>query len=148
MKKTAGFRAPQEFIMRPCVVAVLIAVLLSMSACAQSRGKTLLTDAQLEGINAGTGLCSLFGVTAPCVGSFLQVFDPALGSPDNPFTSSVGKGLSPSGKVAIERSFAIGGLGTSQSVSQSNSLTVQQPLVRSSCFTCWNPLDVGRYPGQ
>ena len=146
MRNAAEFPAPPRSSMRAPVAAVLIAVLLSMTACAQSRGKVQLTDAQMEGIGAGTDLCGLFGVSAPCVGSFLQIFDPALGSPDN-LTSSVGKTLPPSGKVTIQQSLGIDGFGTSQSASQTNSVSVQQNF-RSSCITCWQPMDVGRFPGH
>ena len=149
MRNAAEFPAPPRSSMRAPVVAVLIAVLLSMTACAQSRGKMLLTDTQMDAIKAGTDLCVLFdsNLSSPCVGSFLQVFDPMLGSPGNPFTAKVGVPLPPSGKVKVDQSFVIDGFGTSQSAFQSNSVSVQQNF-RSSCITCWQPMDLSRFPGH
>ncbi len=149
MRKAAGSPAPSRSNMHPAVAAVLIAVLLSLAACAQSRSKTLLTDTQMEAIGAGTDLCSLFdsNLGSPCVGSFLQVFDPLLGSSGNPFTAKVGVPLPPSGKVKIDQSFGIEGFGASQSASQTNSVSMQQNF-RSSCITCWQPMDLSRFPGH
>ena len=147
MRNRVGFPAPPKISMRPSMIAILIAVFLLLSACAQTRNKMLLTDTQMDQIGAGSDLCALFGVAAPCAGSLLQVYDPALGVPETPFTSKVGVPLPPSGKITIQQSFAIEGSATSQSASQSNSLSVQ-PSFRSLCFTCWQPMDVTRLPGH
>ena len=70
--------------MRTLTVAALVGSLLTISTlgCSQSKTKMLLTDTQMDEIRAGTDLCPLLGINGPCVGSLLQVYDPAL--PSNP----------------------------------------------------------------
>ncbi len=111
--------------MRALTVAALIAVLLSTSACAPTKRK-LLTDNELAQIRAGTDLCGLLGINGPCVGSFLEAFDPALrASPtspiQDPFTSIVVSPLPESGSVTLQQSYTVGGPSTLQSISQQNS---------------------------
>jgi hypothetical protein len=148
--------------MRALTVAALVGVLLAVSplGCAQSKTKMLLTDAQLDGIRAGTDLCVLFGLNGPCVGSLLQVYDPALppnppcgtlpGANTNCFSSLSAIPLPQSGSVALQQSFQVDAPFTSQSVSQANTvnnISLQQPTIRSSCFTCWHPMEGMRFPG-
>ena len=148
--------------MRMLTVTALIGGLLTLLAlgCAQSKTKMLLTDKQMDEITAGTDLCPLFGINGPCVGSLLQVYDPALlprpscgtlpGATTTCVSSMVAYPLPQSGSVALQQSFKIDMPYMSQSVSQGNSvsnLSLQQPSIRSSCYTCWHPTEGMRFPG-
>jgi hypothetical protein len=146
--------------MRTLTAVVLGGALLALPACAQQKGKLLLTDAELDKVSAGTDLCALFGINGPCVGSYLQVFDPALapnpscgtlpGANTNCASLLSSSPLPPSGSVTLEQSFRVGGAFSFQSVSQTNTASTigsQQPL-KYYCFTCWQPLDVFRTLGH
>ncbi len=146
--------------MRILTAVVLGGAVLALAACAQHKGKVLLTDAELDKVRAGTDLCALFGVNGPCVGSYLQVFDPALppnpacgtlpGANTNCVTLLSSSPLPANGSVKLEQSFRVEGAFNFQSVSQTNSFITsgpQQPF-KQNCFTCWQPLDLGRILGH
>ena len=148
--------------MRTVTVVALVGGLLALATLgyAQSKSKVLLTDQQMDEIRAGTDLCPLFGINGPCVGSLLQVYDPALsprpscgtlpGAATNCFASMTAYPLPQSGMVAVQQSFKIDMPSMSQSVSQANTvsnLNLQQPPIRSSCYTCWHPTEGMRLPG-
>ena len=146
--------------MRTLTAVILGGALLALAACAQPKGKVLLTNAELDKVSAGTDLCALFGINGPCVGSFLQVFDPALapnpacgtlpGANTNCATLLSSSPLPSSGSVTLEQSFRVEGAFSFQSVSQTNTASTggpQQPF-QYNCFTCWQPLDFNRIFGH
>ena len=125
--------------MRTRMVAVLLGMLLCASACVPQR-KVALTDTEMDRIGAGWDLCGQFGIRGPCVGSFMEVYDPALGSPQTPYTSTIASPLPESGTVTLNQSVTIQGLSSFQSVSQTNSLTVTPPPPYL-CTSCSRALD-------
>jgi hypothetical protein len=135
-------------------------VLLVLAACAQHKGKVLMTDAELDKVKAGADLCALFGINGPCVGSFQQVFDPSL--PPNPSCGTLpgastnctsllsSSPLPPNGSVTLEQSLTVGGPFTFQTVTQTNTATTAGPQqsFKLNCLTCWQPQDINRVPGR
>ncbi len=145
--------------MRTVGVVVLVSGLLALAACAQ-KGKVLLSDAELDRVKAGTDLCRLFGVIGPCVGSFLEVFDPGLppnpscgsfpGTTTNCVSSLTSSPIPPSGTVTLQQSLRVDGPFGFQSVSQTNTVTnVGTPRdIKLFCFMCGQPQDFNRAPGR
>lgn len=131
--------------MRTLTVAVLLGALVCTSACAPDR-KVLLTDTELDRVGAGWDLCGLFGVRGPCVGSTMEVFDPALGPTQTPYSSTAASPLPQSGTVTLNQSVTIQGQSSLQSVSQTNSVTVAPPST-FPCPSCSRALDRIWLPG-
>ena len=125
--------------MRTLVAAVLLGMLLCVPACAPQR-KVALTDAEMDRIGAGWDLCGLFGIRGPCVGSVMEVYDPALGSTQTPYSSTIASPLPESGTVTLNQSVTIQGPSSFQSVSQTNSFTVAPPSP-NLCTSCSRALD-------
>ncbi len=137
---------------------VLTGALLLLAAC--GTGKVLMTDVELDEVYAGKYSCGLFGTSGPCVGSFLQVFDPSLppnpscgtlpGANTNCVTSFSSSPLPPSGSVLLEQSFEGKGPLTYQSVYQRNSLSAPGPQPPLGCVSCqlFMDLNFNRVPGR
>ena len=162
MRQAISSLVRKRAILRVVGAVVLMGALLVLAACGPE-GKVLMTDAELDKVSAGTDSCGLFGINGPCVGSFLQVFDPSL--PPNPpcgtlagtntncvtlFSSSP---LPASGSVLLEQSFAVQGPFTYQSVVQRNSVGTAGPQqsLPLYCVTCQLLLDMNlldRVPGR
>ncbi len=136
---------------------VLTGALLVLAAC--GTGKVQMTDAELDEVYAGKYTCGLFS-SGPCVGSFLQVFDPSLpptsscgtlpGANTNCVTLFSSSPLPPGGSVVLEQSFAGKGPLTYQSVHQRNSLSAPGPLPPLECVSCqlFMDLNFNRIPGR
>ncbi len=151
---------PTRVIVHTLTTILLVGVLFGIPACAQQRTKVLLTDAALDSVRAGVDLCGAFGINGPCVGSVLQIYDPALpsnpscgglpGTSTNCVSSLTSSPLPPGGSVTLQQSFRVDGPATFQSVSQTNTannLGNQLPF-KVTCFTCLHPADLNRAPGR
>ncbi len=65
--------------MRAYLVLILTALLVAIPAAAIAAGRAL-TDAELDEVVAGTDICSMFGLSAPCVISYNEVIQPTGGT--------------------------------------------------------------------
>ena len=144
----------------PLLIAFL-AALLMLPGCASSK-KQVLSDSEMDQIHAGSGeyKCDLFGRDGPCVGSFSQIFDPAL--PANPRDPCGGplagtnkncvsfQTVSPLvprfGSVSVNQSVTVTGPFSFQRISQTNSVGTTQPA-SLSCPVCSRALDRLLLPG-
>ncbi len=65
--------------MRTYTALILLALLVATPAAAMAAGQRL-TDAELDEIIAGADVCSMFGLSAPCVVSYYDVVQPIGGT--------------------------------------------------------------------
>ena len=139
---SAGLRGPATW---GPLVTLLLGALLLISACAATKQKVLLTDAELDTIGAGAEVCALFGIDGPCVASSFTVFDPALPPSPNvacgtlPGTSrqcvesTLASPLSEGAGVTLIQSFTAGG----SSVFQVNSAPADELMAPSGRLPYW-----------
>ncbi len=64
--------------MRTYIGVMLLALLVAIPAAAIAAQR--LTDAELDEISAGADVCSMFGLSAPCVISYNEVIQPTGGT--------------------------------------------------------------------
>ena len=131
MGESEGSSRPRGPAAPSCLVALLLSVLVSISACAAPHARVRLTDAQLDKIGAGEGLCAAFGIQGSCVVSSVTVFDPFLPPSSDPACGTLpgtnrqcvectqARPIPASGGVTLIQSLTAGG----SSVSQTNSVS-------------------------
>ena len=104
--------------MRKLMGLVLLGVLLSIPAAARAE-RQALSDAELDAVTAGEDVCSLAGVSSPCVISFFEVFEGPQPTPTStPTASSIqADPLPPNSSVTQTQSFT----SSKTSISQRNS---------------------------